>query len=276
MISDEIFSASSNNHCAAFYIKIENMYSVDFLKYHILMFRACGLWPNERGSWLYDCWSTIFIVGVAIAFPLSQLVCVLFVDSMDAIVEHLVLSSTVVMASVKGINVLIQKRKLVQLFGILNQMDENVTIEERKYKEIFDPIRKNCNTISLTFVAAYGIAWLILVLQAVFTSAGSSSGWSSTYLYPSEYLHKPSIYIGGLIYQATSNLFLCELDAALDTYAVILVNILVGHIDVLKIQLQEFDAKERSKNDPNQYKSLIYFCENFDAILRYDEYDRLV
>lgn len=243
-------------------------YSVDFLKYHILMFRVCGLWPNEKGSWLYDCWSTIFVVVVAIGFPLSQLVCVLFVDSVDAIVEHLVLSSTVVMATVKGINVLIQKRKLVQLFGILNQLDENVAIKKRKYQEIFDAIRKNCNNISLLFVAAYGVAWLILVLQAVFSNAGSSSGWSSTYLYPSEYLHKPSIYIGGLVYQATSNLLLCVLDAVVDTYSVILVNILVGHIDILKIQMQEFDAKERSKNDPNQYKSLIQFCKNYDTILR--------
>lgn len=247
------------------------MYSVDMLKYHILAFRVCGLWPNENGSWLYDCWSLIFLVVIALGFPLSQLVCVLFVDSVDAVVEHLVLTSTVVMASVKGFNVFVQKRKLVQLLDILNGMDEKVAIDKRKYKGIFDPIRKSGAIISLMFVGAYGMAWIILALQVIFSTAEKRGGWSSTYLYPSEYLHKPSIYVGGLFYQAISNFILCILDALVDTYAVILVNILVGHIDVLKVQLQEFDTDERSRNDSTQYQALIRFCENYKDLVRYDE-----
>lgn len=231
------------------------------------MFKVCGLWPNERGSWLYDCWSLIFIVVVAIGFPLSQLVCVLFVDSIDSMVENLILSSTVVTASIKGINVLIQKRKLVQLCNIFNAMDDNIAIDKRKYREIFDPILQSGKRISVMFVCAYSTAWLILVLQVIFSSA-ENNVWSSTYLYPSDYLHKSSIYVGGLVYQAIANLFLCELDAAFDTCAVILVNLLIGHVDVLKIQLQEFDGNEL---DSKQYQSLIRVCENYKDIMRYED-----
>lgn len=239
------------------------MYSIGILKYHILMFKVCGLWPNERSSWLYDCWTFIFIVFVAIGFPLSQLVCVLFVDSIDSMVENLILSSTVVTASIKGINILIQKRKLVELCNIFNAMDDNVAINKQKYREIFDPIFKSGKRISMMFVCAYSTAWLILVLQVIFSRV-ENNVWSSTYLYPSDYLHKPSIYVGGLFYQAISNLFLCLFDAAFDTCAVILLNLLVGHINVLKIQLQEFDSDKLK-----QYQSLIRFCENYKDVVRY-------
>lgn len=245
---------------------IAKMYSVDLLKYHVAIFRWCGFWPYENGSCLYDCWSVLFSVVVAIGFPLTQLVCVAFVDSMDQIVEHLVLSSTVVMASVKGFNVMIQKRKLVQMFSILAEMDENVAIEKANYKKIFKNVAKNCNMMSYAFFVSYITSWSILVLQVIFSHVENRE-WSSTYLYPSAYWRQPSIYWGVLIFQAVSNLILCIEDAAVDTYAVVLLDILGGHIDVLKIQLREFGAE---RNDSIDYKTLVRFCKNYTSIVRYD------
>lgn len=232
------------------------------------MFRFCGLWPNEKSGWLYQIWSIIFVVFVCFGFPISQLACIFFVDSVDAIVDHLILTSTVIIAVAKSINVMVRKRKMVQLFNALNAIDENLAIENRKYREIFDIIKKNCDRINNIFLGAYFVAWTILALQAIFSTGHTGGGWSSTYLYPSEFLQKPSIYVSGLFYQAASNLILCVLDAALDTYPVILLNTLSGHIDVLKIQLQEFDAKERQTND---YQSLVRFCENYKNVLKYGD-----
>lgn len=56
----------------------------------------------------------IFVAILIIGFPLPQLVCVFFVNSVDAIVEILVLTY---MASIKGFNLSVQKRKLEQLLG---------------------------------------------------------------------------------------------------------------------------------------------------------------
>lgn len=245
------------------------MFSENIFRYHILVFRMFGLWPSEKSGWLYNCWSKIFVVVVAIGFPLSQLACVLFVGSVDEIVEHLVLSSTCVTASIKGIIVLIQKRKLVKLLEIINVMDERASIGKREYKEIFDPIMKRSRQLGLMFIGAYGTAWSILALEVIFASVEKrGKSWSSTSLYPSEYLHKPSIYWGCLIYQATSNLILCAVDAAVDTYPPIVLNVLIGHIDVLKAQLKGFAAEDRIKNDREQIQSLIRFCEHYKNILR--------
>lgn len=245
------------------------MSTADIFKYHIFMFRVCGIWPNEKGGWLYDCWSVIFYVIVAIGFPLSQLVCVFFVDSVDGVVENLLLVNTCATAAVKGVNLYIQKRKLVQLFSILDKLDENTPIERKKYEEIFEPLIKSGNRISLMFAAAYGTSWTILALQLFLVSA-DKRGWSSTYLYPEGFFHMPIIYVGGSIYQATSNLFFCFLDAALDTYAVIFMNILIGHIEVMKIQLQQFTADDSPQNRSRQYQSLIRLCEYYKSILRYE------
>lgn len=249
------------------------MYSLDILKNHIIIFRYCGFWPDEKSSWLYVCWSIIYTAIVCICFPISQLVCVFFVDSVDAIVDHLLLTSTLIMASVKGINVMVQKRKLVQLFNTLNAMDENVAVENRKYEEIFQPIMKNSQQLNKICFGAYLSSWIILVMQVIFSSADKrGGGWSSTHFYPSAFLRQQSIYVNGLFYQAASNLLIIVMVGAADTYPIILLNILSGHIDVLKIQLQEFDASEELKNDSNVYRSLVRFCETYKNVLKYDNW----
>lgn len=240
------------------------MYSVDSLKFHVSVFRLCGFWPHENGSWLYDCWSMIFSVVVAIGFPLSQLVCVLFVDSGEKVIEHLILSSTVVMVSVKGFNVMVQKRILIQLFNILTTMDENVVIEKSKYRKILENSARNCRLLTYTFLGSYVVSWSILALQIVFSSV-ENRGWSSTSLYPSAYLRQPSVYWGVLIFQAAANFIIILLAAAVDTYAAILMDILGAHIEVLKIQLQEFAV---GRNDSNDFQSLFRFCEKYESILR--------
>lgn len=246
------------------------MYSVDSLKYHILSFRVCGLWRIENGSRLYDCWSAIFLTVVAFGFPFSQLMCFIFVDSVNGFVEQLLLTSTTIIAALKGFNIFVRKRKLAKLFEILNGMDDEVAIEPTKYRQVFDPLRKFFSIMSVMFLCTYGMAWVILAVQVIFSTPEKRAGWSSTYLYPSEYLHKPSIYVSGLFYQGASNFILCTADAAFDTFPVILLNILVGHIDVLKIQLQEIDTSGRFKQDSTQYKALVCVCENYQKIVRYD------
>lgn len=247
------------------------MYSVDSLKYHILSFRVCGLWPNLNGGWLYDCWSALFLICVAFGFPLSQLVCVIFVDSVDGVVEQLLLTSTVAIASAKGFNIYIQKRRLAKLFGILNGMDDELAIDSKsKYKEVFDPLKKIGTVLSFMFLGAYGTAWAILAVQVILSTPEKRAGWSSTYLYPSEYLHKPSIYVGGLFYQGASNLILCAVDAALDTMPVILLNILVGHIEMLKILLREIDTSGRFRQESTQHQALVRVCKNYQKIEKYD------
>lgn len=239
------------------------------LKYHILMFRICGLWSYKNSSWLYDCWTMIFSVVVAICFPLTQLACVLFVETVDEIVEHLILSSTVAMVSVKAFNVLIQKRKLVQLFDDLKSMDENVAIESGKYREIFENVSKKCNFLSQSFFGAYIMSWSILFLQ-IFISKVEDRGWWSTHLFPSPFLQQPLVYWSGMVYQAASNLIICTFAAAADTYVVVLINILVGHIDALKVQLTEFAVSGDIENGTKDYQALVRFCEKYKTILRCD------
>lgn len=243
------------------------MNSLDMLKFHIDTFRIYGLWPNENGSRLYDCWTIIFSVVVAIIFPLTQLACVLFVESLDEIVEHMVLSSTVVMVSAKGFNVLYQKRKLVQLFTALQSMDDNVEIDRQKYREIFENTSKKCRLLSLSFFGAYVMSWSLLALQLAFSDV-ENRGWSSTYLFPSPFLRQPSIYWSGICYQAISNLIICTMAAAADTYVVVIINILVGHIDTLKVQLSEMSVDGDIQSCAEDYRSLVRFCEKYRIILR--------
>lgn len=51
-------------------------------------------------------------------------------DSVNAAVDHLVMTSTIVIAAIKGLNVLAEEKNLIQLFHLMMELDETITTEE--------------------------------------------------------------------------------------------------------------------------------------------------
>lgn len=78
------------------------MDSRNVLKWHIRVFKVCGMWPPDNRSPWYTVWMFVFCFAVNIVFPISLLTCVVFVNSINGMVDHLLISSTVFMAAIKG------------------------------------------------------------------------------------------------------------------------------------------------------------------------------
>lgn len=93
------------------------------LKWHIRVFKLCGLWPPKGGSILYSIWVVFFTLTVNIGFPISQLICVLWIDSVNAAVDNMIITSSVIMAVVKGLNVLAKKKTFVELLQLMKELD---------------------------------------------------------------------------------------------------------------------------------------------------------
>ena len=227
------------------------MDSQSVLKYHILVFKFGGLWPTEDASFLYHIYSLAMFIFVYIGFPLSQIWCVLFVDSVEKVVDQLVLTSTVWMASIKAVNLYSHKRSLQKLFGMLMQLDSRV--HGLNEQQQFEPIYKISRLLFNAFLVAYLSAWGCIGLQIIWAPP-EKVVWTSTLLYPYGWAQGETIYKIGLAYQAASNFYLCIFDAAIDTYGVILLNILGGHIDTLGARLRgigysKVDAKSSLKSN---------------------------
>lgn len=239
------------------------------LKWHLRVFQICGLWSAENGSILYSTWMIIFTTFVNIGFPLSQLICVLWVDSIEAVVNNLIIASSIFLAAIKGMNVLAKKKYFIQLLHLMKELDDGITTEE--YAKIFKPKFMQSNQLLILFCANYVGSWIFVAIQVIISNPAERL-WSSTYLYPNEYLHQSTIYIGGIIFQSVSNFFLVFVDVAVDTFPAILLHMLTGHIELLSKHLQVLGKDcSRAYEYQSQEKILFKLCKKYVIIIRYSE-----
>lgn len=245
------------------------MNSRESLKWHILFFKICGVWHPEHGSILYTLWSLFFSFIVYIAFSISLLVCVFFVDSVNKIVDHMIITSSVIMVAVKAYNVLVMRKQFDELLILMQELDDSTTIEE--HRNIFQPIFKESDFLFKFFCFSYLSTWSAIALQVI-VSPPDERTWPSTYLYPIKYLHHPFIYVGGLFCQGISNFFVCSMDVAEDTYGASLLHILGGHIMALGQRLSDLGNTNKIRQntvDSYQHKfQLIECCKRYILILR--------
>lgn len=93
---------------------------------------------------------------------------------------------------------------------------------------------------------------------------------SSTFLYPNAFLHQQAIYLGGIVFQSISNLFLVTVDIMVDTYGASLLYVLGGHIDVLGQRLQSLGNGCNKYDDYRREEAnLVELCKKYLLIIRF-------
>lgn len=237
------------------------------LKWHIRVFKLCGLWPPEGGSILYSIWVVFFTLTVYIGFPISQLISVLWIDSVNAAVDNLIITSSVIMAVVKGLNVLAKKKTFVELLHLMKELDSTVTPAE--HNRIFKRKFLVSDGLILLFCVSYIGSWTCIVIQVIMSDPEHRL-WSSTYLYPSDFLHHSGIYLGGIIFQSISNFLVVIVDIVADTYGASLLHVLDGHIEILSEHLQALGKDcDKTEDFQHQHTILIELCEKYLLIIRF-------
>lgn len=231
------------------------------------VFKACALWPPEGGSTLYSIWMVFFILTVCIIFPISQIVCVFWVDSVNAAVQNLLISSTITMVVIKGMNVLANQKTFLEFFHVLSELDSTVTPDE--YEKIFKKIFFVSDSLLNLFCFNYNVSYVFLAIQVI-VSDPADKLWASTYLYPIDFLHQRTIYLGGIIYQAVSNLAIIYISMCVDTYPASLLHILGGHVEVLGLRMQALGKNSDDIQDiQHGEKDLIKLCKEYLLIIRF-------
>lgn len=239
------------------------MDSAKMFKWHILDFWACGLWPSKTRSSFYTCYSILISMFAFVLYPISSLVCVFFMNTVDAIVDNLVLTSSLILVSMKALNLLIHQQKLVEILCILKKLDK--TISPQEYQLIFASIFKRSNVLFFCFFGNFIMCYVTVLLLVLVSDPGHRT-WSSTYLYPIEILHHRIIYFGGVVIQGISNLLQVVVDVSFDTYGASLMDLASGHIKLLGKRLSVLGTNKESLYQ--QKLKLIDLCEKYILILK--------
>lgn len=243
------------------------MDSQNVLKWHIKVFKFTGLWTPIDRSILYAIWSTFCIVMVYLGYPISQLITLFYVNTVTTAVDRLVMTSTIVMAAIKALNVLTKRRTFMKLFHLMTDLDDTITPKE--HEAVFKGIFRDSNRLFVLFFVNYIVAWICVDFQSIMSDPERKL-YPSTYFFQNEFLNQRPIYVGVMVYQAISNLFLIISAIAVDTYGSSLLHILGGHIDLLHRRLQRL-AKNCKKIDEykHQKEILVELCERYLRIIRF-------
>lgn len=240
------------------------MNSRKVLKWHIRVFKICGFWLPEDESTLYNFYTIIFSILVFVGLSTSQLISVFYLDSINAIVDHLILTSTNIMMSIKAFNLLYKRKVFAKLLQLMKQMDNTVSDDEEK--SIFRPLFIDSDRMLLIFLIDYAFSWIFVAIQVIM-SPPKTRIWSSTFFYPVEILHRPNIYIGGILFQAISTIFLIIFSVAGDSYGASLLHILGGHLNVLGSHIRNFGKNELRFTAIDRKAELVNIYKKYISII---------
>lgn len=153
-----------------------------------------------------------------------------------------------------------------ELLKVMQKLDNTITSEE--HQEIFLPVFKESNILFTFFGCNYWTAFTLLILQVI-TASPEKRIWPSTHPFPVEFLHRPKIYYGILIFQGLANSCHLTLSFALDTYGAALMNMLCGHITTLGKRIRTMDELQPNASESQKRASLIDYCKRYNLILRF-------
>lgn len=204
-------------------------------------FELFGIWPKRPSHPLYHIWTLIIFLIVGIAFPLSQLINCFFVDSIEAFVGILLVTSTVTVVVIKSVIIYKKRTKLMKILKILKNLDADV--HETDHIEIVNLVLRQCKKIYFLFLFIYVFACVILTFQVCLVPPEYRM-WPSTILYPYKWAKIHTIYIGGIVFQGIANTLICIFSGSGDTYGIILSNILVAHIQIFCKKLEKLEEEQ--------------------------------
>lgn len=244
------------------------MDSVVVLKWHIRIYKVCGLWPPEQPSPLYFWYSVVFNILVNIVLPLSTISAVFFIDSIDLMVDHMVLTSTLIMVTIKSFNFIAKRKIFYEFLDILRELDKSVTPTEHRIH--FVPAFRRADLLVKFFICNYYTNCLFIVLNALLAEPEHRM-LPSTHLYPIKCLHYPIVLFGGTIFQIITTLFQAAIDIAFDTYGAAIIDVVNAHITVLgeHLTVMGHSSYPRSEQSFQQNKLvLVDLCNKYILILR--------
>lgn len=236
------------------------------LKSNVTLCRIFGMWPPFKKSHLYSLLSIIVLVIIGVGFPLSQLINIPLLSSVDKIMDQFLISCTAIAGTFKGINIYLQQMKIRELFQLHKKMLANHA-KDHKERSKFLEIAKDNVTILKLFICMYLCGGTGVTLQTIFSSRENKL-YLSTYLLPYEFAKSALVYYPVNVYQVLCTFCLCVWNAIADTYPIIMILMLCGHLDTLQAQLENLGIRREKYLNHKDYVELRNCVLYYQACLR--------
>lgn len=234
----------------------------------IMLFHYSGMWPPLNKSILYDTYTFILFCLLGVTFPITQFMNMFYVNSVEAVIDHFFISITCLNGTFKAINIYVQQKNIRQIFAMHREMLRESDENDPEERVRFANVTKMNMRIFRFFISLYFTTWSTIVLQVVL-SKPQNRLWPSTYNLPYDWARDEQLYLWLLVYQGFSNMIFAIWIGLEDTFPVILMLMLCGHVDRLTKRLQRL-GQRRSVVESRNEQNLRYYEELKNCTLYYE------
>lgn len=244
------------------------------MKYHIITWKLLGFWPPDHNPLWYKCYTFIIFLIPLISFPLLILANLFSVNNLNDVIETLLPSSTVVIATIKGTLLYRNRYKIKQLFAMLSDMDGEIKSDEQKMI-IKKCVQESQRLLKFVICVYYGGVTMAMVIAVI----AKEKMWPSWFPFNFEYRENLTMYYVVLLYQYISNMVHAVVDSTVDMYGSTFTKLLGCHLDVLGIKFtylgNDNDDKKKDMDDKNMdkmyYKKLCECVEYHTLCIRFSQ-----
>lgn len=236
-------------------------------KYHLVLWKYLGLIPPQEPGYKRHMYLIVSVIMNTLTFccPLSMIIYMLKVDNFPKFCECAFLGSAFTGVSVKFASTIFILPKL----NLVTDSAERLIQRAKNNDELHclnEGLRKGHNifkTIAIIFFSGY-IATILVSFANVFASvpALNTPAW-----YPFDWENNRIIFEICTIYQIISMTFQTFQAIASDTYVIVYIKYLIGHINALAVRAQKI-GEHPEKDSEDNYLDLTDCIQDHQNIIR--------
>lgn len=243
------------------------MISMNVMNYHLKVWKVCGIWTHPDQPRWYPLYAFLLFGIVFGIFPMCIVLNLIWVTSLNQVIETLLICSTCVLAAFKGICVLAKKSDLLELFKIVHKMDDFLKTEEQR-DIVRYAVKQSMSLVYLLSGCYYGGCNAALLLTLI--TPNWILLWPSWYPFLT-YESGDRIFFVLLVYQYICSHFMAFMDTACDVYGSALNKVLGAHLDALGLRLKNLGvAGDQFGVDRKQWELELNDCvEYYGMCIKY-------
>lgn len=229
-------------------------------KSHVFVLRVSGVWPMAEDSCCFKCLTIVFLILVAVIFPLSLPMNILLVDFKIQIAMQYSFAALSALAATIKIAVIYWRRNDIRAF-----FRAHTTMSRDGNTAAHNHVVRMNIQIHALFTCLY-ILWDIFAQINSWMAPPEDKTISSTMNLPYDFAQSYTIYVIVLVFQIVSSVLMCVLVALADAIFIAKMNTVCGHLMQLKERLRNLG--DNYADDDRFYRDLIDCCQRYEDCLR--------
>lgn len=240
--------------------------SMQIMKPHYIIWRACGLWPLPSDKLPYRIYCNFMHITCFFLFNLVILLGIGQADGMNDVIDIILPSTTTVLVSIKSLLFIQNQAKLRVLFDVIHKLEAstvNVAFER-------DILQRNKRSITKLFIGLNigCYASLLMITISAILSTPRKLLWKSYVPFEWEDTESMTPYWSAMTFQFSCNFFIGVLYTTMDGSGPSLYSIFTAFLEILGTRLESIGQRKAISNKEDDY---VYVEEELHVCIRYHQ-----